>query len=246
VRFGPLGDDDQRRRYEAEAGELREALDRMWRGERYVRVVHDSGAEMVFADALTAAWPAISGAADFERSRVAVEHALRVLEKDRMVLLLDPPFTEASDPYPGRIADYPPGVRENGGQYSHGASWLVDALARLAEMAVENGDVAESQRLRRRAMEIWIKISSLDDLDHIERFGLPPHQQAADILSGPGIEGRGGWSWYTGAAARMLSAAYAMLGIRFVNDELILAKDATVNSKPIQLKRMTYRGLDYT
>jgi cyclic beta-1,2-glucan synthetase len=200
---------------------------------------------MTFADALTGAWPVLSGAVNFARGRAAAENALRSLEKERMVLLLEPPFGESSKPFPGRIADYPPGTRENGGQYSHGASWLVDALAHLSRMAEENGDAAESRRLRGRAMEVWIKISPLGNLDNLEHFGLPPHQQAADVSSNPGTNGRGGWSWYTGAAARMLSAAYAILGLHFENGEIVLSRDAFDATGPVQLKRITFRRREY-
>ena len=130
-----------------------------------------------------------------------------------------PPSDEHSKPWPGRIALYPPGVRENGGQYSHGSSWLVDALTALAR---ETGDRETAQQLRADALRLWRKISPLDrDGPQLAaRYGLAPHQQAADIYSGPGHEGRGGWSWYTGAAARMLWAAYGLLGIELRAGEL--------------------------
>ena len=75
---------------------------------------------------------------------------------------------------------------------------------------------AAAERLRARAFEVWRKISPLDKrgLDCLDIYGLPPHQQPADIYFGPGYEIRGGWSWYTGAAARMLTAAYAILGLK--------------------------------
>ncbi|MCX5902434.1 MAG: glycosyl transferase family 36, partial [Proteobacteria bacterium] len=118
------------------AAELRKALAAMWRdGQRYVRAITDSGEEMVFGDALNASWPVISGAADFDRGACAVEQGLKDLEQENLVLLLSPAFTESSRPNPGKLADYPPGVRENGGQYSHGASWLVDALVKLSELS---------------------------------------------------------------------------------------------------------------
>lgn len=235
---------DSKARYLSEADGLRSALDAMWRDDRYVRVISDRGQEMTFADALTASWPVLSGAVNFERGLTAVESALSSLEKDNLVLLLHPPFTGASQPYPGRIIDYPPGVRENGGQYSHGASWFVDALVQLADMAAAKGNQDEAARLRHRAMEVWFKVSPFDNftLDALYRYGLPPHQQAADVYSGPGREGRGGWSWYTGAAARMLSAAYAMLGLRMANGEITLQRDAINTQGRIQLKRVTHRG----
>lgn len=201
--------------YRFQAARLREALDRMWRGDHFVRAVSDSGDILDYADALCSSWPLLSGATDPIKGESALRSGLERLEKENMVLLLTPFFDEDSKPYPGRIADYPPGVRENGGQYSHGASWLVDALAALARRASEAGDLQAAASWRRDALRVWLKISPLAHAraEELQTFGLPPHQQPADIFHGPGFEGRGGWSWYTGAAARMLWAAYGLLGI---------------------------------
>jgi cyclic beta-1,2-glucan synthetase len=228
----------------AEAERLRAALAGAWRVERFLRAYTDEGEELAFADALTAAWPVLSGAVDFERGRLAVESTLEHLERDNLVLLLAPPFDHASRPFPGRIADYPPGVRENGGQYSHGVSWLIDALSRLSEQAAAQGLAEEAARLRARAVEIWIKISPLAEstAEHLDRYGLPPHQQPADVYWGPGYTGRGGWSWYTGSAARMLSAAYAVLGLEMRDGELVLPADLFEPKGALQLRRLVYRG----
>ena len=91
-----------------------------------------------------------------------MEAALAALERDHQVLLLTPYFGEHSPRVPGRIADYPPGVRENGGQYSHGSSWLVDALVELSDSARTSGDLELAEDLRQRAFGIWRKISPLD------------------------------------------------------------------------------------
>jgi len=201
--------------YEAQAQRLRAALQRMWREDHFVRAVSDKGEVLDYADALCSAWPLLSAAVDPKQGETALLTGLGRLEKENMVLLLAPFFDEESTPYPGRIADYPPGVRENGAQYSHGASWLVDALTVLASQAAKNGDPAKAASWRRDALRVWLKISPLAHAreGELQTYGLPPHQQPADIFSGRGFEGRGGWSWYTGAAARMLWAAYAILGI---------------------------------
>ena len=148
---------------------------------------------------------------------------LRELEKPDCILLLAPPFDETSDPYPGRIADYPPGVRENGAQYSHGASWAVDAWLQLSELAQLQGDMAAAQSHADRASATWRKISPIDRVegDQLWTYGLAPHQQPADIYAGAGHAGRGGWSWYTGSAARMLSCAYALAGLDMESGRLI-------------------------
>ncbi|MEW5775153.1 MAG: glycosyl transferase family 36, partial [Thermodesulfobacteriota bacterium] len=227
---------------------LRRALEAMRRGKRFVRAVTDAGAEMIFADALTSSWSAISGAADFETALAAVEDGLVELEKENLVLLLAPAFDEDSTPYPGRIAEYPPGVRENGGQYSHGSSWLVDALAQLADEAAAAEWPDEAARLRARAFTVWSKISPLAHCapEEIVRYGLPPHQQPAGIAYGPGYEGRGGWSWYTGAAARMLYAAYSLLGIRLEHGRLALAPDFFAKDRPLKVERLFFRGEEIT
>ena len=201
--------------YRAKAARLREALGRMWREDHFVRAVVDSGESLDYADALCSAWPLLSEATDPARGETALLTGLSHLEKENTVLLLTPFFDENSKPYPGRIADYPPGVRENGGQYSHGSSWLVDALTVLANRASQAGDAQGAAHWRMEALRVWLKISPLAHArgEELAVFGLPPHQQPADIFYGPGYEGRGGWSWYTGAAARMLWAAYGLLGI---------------------------------
>ena len=230
--------------YLREAEMLRAALDKMWREDRYVRLITDAGEEMTLLDTLSAAWPILSGVADLERGRTAMDASLAKLELGDMVLLLDKPFDENSSPNPGRIADYPPGVRENGSQYSHGASWMVDALMRLSDMAVAEGKPDLAQHLHARAAEIWLKISPLDNLapGRWEIYGLAPHQQPADVYFGEGYEGRGGWSWYSGAAARMISAAYALVGLSIQTGQMRLDKASLTATGPIQLRRVIYRG----
>ncbi len=239
------GDASHSVRWKHEAGLLHRATDGMWRGDRYVRAITDAGAEMLFADALTGAWPVLSGVADPERGKSAVESTLKELERESSILLLHPPFTDASEVAPGRISDYPPGVRENGGQYSHGVSWLVDALVRLGELT---SDVAVAEKFRARAIECWWKVSPLDDTgpDRLARYGLPPHQQPADVYDGPGYEGRGGWSWYSGSAARMLSAAYAMLGLRMEGGRLVVESHAFESKGRLTLRRVVWQGKEYS
>jgi len=206
---------DRSDQYRDHAARLQGALQRAWRGDHFLRAVTDRGEILDYVDALCSAWPLLSGAVEQAQGAAALMTGLGALEKENMVLLLTPFFDESSSPYPGRIADYPPGVRENGAQYSHGASWMVDALTLLATSASRAGDAAQAELWRRHALRVWLKISPLAHAlaGEVQIYGLPPHQQPADIFSGPGYAGRGGWSWYTGAAARMLWAAYGLLGI---------------------------------
>ncbi len=203
------------------------ALDVGWRGDHYVLDYADDGQVLDQPNAMTTGWAAYSGACDDARALAALEGGLKGIERPDRVLLLETPFYEHSRPYPGRIADYPPGVRENGGQYSHGASWIVDGFVRLAVNARARGETAEAARLFARAFDIFEKISPLKktDPETIAVYGLIPIQQPADIYDGWGHGGRGGWSWYTGSAARMLSAAYDILGLTQANGKVGVRDD---------------------
>jgi cyclic beta-1,2-glucan synthetase len=224
---------------EALAGQ-RAALEIGWRGDHYALDFADDGEVLDLRNAMTTGWAAYSGACDDERAVAALEGGLKGIERADRVLLLETPFYEHSRPYPGRIADYPPGVRENGGQYSHGASWIVDGFVRLAVRAGAHGANAKAARLFGRAFEIFEKISPLKktDPERIAVYGLIPIQQPADIYDGWGHGGRGGWSWYTGSAARMLSAAYAMLGIGQANGETFVRDDLFEPKGDLQLESL--------
>ena len=116
-------------------------------GDHYALDFADDGHEVGVRNAMTTGWAAYSGACDDERALAAIEGGLKGIERANRVLLLETPFYEHSQPYPGRIADYPPGVRENGGQYSHGATWIVDGFMRLAASARAKGDHELAARL---------------------------------------------------------------------------------------------------
>ena len=138
-------------------------------------------------------------------------------------------------------------MRENGGQYSHGASWTVDAFVELARAAREAGDAAGAATLMGRAFEAWRAISPLGKTegDALAVYGLAPNQQPADIYDGEGYAGRGGWSWYTGSAARMLSAAYAVIGLT-MRDGHVLVPDTLFEPRgPLQVRSLTVKGRTY-
>ncbi|ARN83804.1 GH36-type glycosyl hydrolase domain-containing protein [Methylocystis bryophila] len=243
--FEARGDAKRAARYRERAEKLREALENCWRGDRYVRAFADDGREITPMSAMTASWPVLSGAVETARGRECLERALEVLARPDRILLVSPAYSEHSNPYPGRSADYPPGVRENGGQYSHGVSWFVDALAKLGAQAKEQGDAAAARALFAKAAQSWVAISPLSKFETLaaaDVFGLTPHQQPADVYEGEGYNGRGGWSWYTGSAARMISAAWALLGIEFTNGELTLRPDAFELKGDLQLKSVVWNG----
>ena len=240
--FVPLarlkGDEAFAARCEAAFAGQQRALESGWRDDHYILDFADDGQELALRNAMTAGWSAWSGACNDGRAHAAVEGGLKGVERPDRILLMEEPFYEHSQPYPGRIADYPPGVRENGGQYSHGASWIVDGLVRLAERAHIRGDNKASASLFARAFEIYEKISPLKktDPERISVYGLIPTQQPADIYDGWGHGGRGGWSWYTGSAARMLSAAYAILGIVEEGGEVRLRDDGFAPKGELKLE----------
>ena len=243
--FERKGDEKRASRYRDVAAKLREALEGCWRGDRYIRAYADDGGEIAPMSAMTSSWPALSGAVGGARARETIEKALAVLARPDRILLVHPPYTEHSKPYPGRSADYPPGVRENGGQYSHGVSWFVDALAKLGAEAHAQGDREAALELFAKAYQSWFAISPLSKFSTpaaADIYGLPPHQQPADVYEGEGYEGRGGWAWYTGSAARMISAAYALLGVEFEEGELRLRPDAFEAKGELRLESVTYRG----
>jgi cyclic beta-1,2-glucan synthetase len=209
-------------RWRAAAGALVAALEATRHDGAYLRASDDDGRAFAVVDALMGAWPALSGAAPLADAARALEDALAVLEQDTLVCVMQPATDAASVPWPGRVATYPPGVRENGGQYSHGVSWLIDAACALAEGYADAGDVARATHWQAVAARLWRKISPLLNTgpERIAHYGQPPYQQAADVYFGPGYAGRGGWTAYTGAASRMLWAAYRLAGLRFENGKV--------------------------
>jgi len=171
-----------------------------WDGEWYLRGFFDDGSLLgahanpeARIDSLPQSWAVLSGAADPARARTALEAADRnlVREAERLVLLFTPPF-EHSKPHPGYIMGYPPGIRENGGQYTHGSLWMAAAWARL-------GEGARAVRL----LNLMNPIERCRDMESVDRYRGEPYVAAADVYSAPGREGQCGWTWYTGSASWM-------------------------------------------
>ncbi len=192
---------------------LRAAIERDgWDGAWYRRAFWDDGTPLGSAssdecriDSIAQSWAAISGAGDLERARRAMTAVEEVLVRrgDGIALLFAPPF-DRTPRDPGYIKGYPPGVRENGGQYTHAALWAAVAFAVLGD-----GD---------RAGEL---LTLLNPIHHtrtaagVHRYRLEPYAVAADVYSQPPHVGRGGWSWYTGSSGWMYRAAVEwLLGLR--------------------------------
>jgi cyclic beta-1,2-glucan synthetase len=206
------GDLARAERYRGEARRLGSMLEQSWDGEWYRRGYYDDGTPLGSAhndecriDAIAQSWAALSGAvpARFaERAMDAVRTHL-VRRGPQVVLLLTPPF-DLSAQDPGYIKGYPPGVRENGGQYTHAALWVVMALARLS-----SGD---------EAVELF---HMLNPINHsrtpqgVARYKVEPYVVAADVYAHPQHAGRGGWTWYTGSAGWMYRIGVEeVLGLR--------------------------------
>ena len=189
-----------------------------WDGDWYLRAFFDDGTplgssagEEARIDSLPQSWARISGGGDEKRVRQALDSAWHhlVKEDEGLVLLFTPPF-ERSEPSPGYIKGYPPGVRENGGQYTHAALWFAIALARGGE-----GDRAAG------LLRLLNPIEHTGNLEAVQRYRVEPYVIAADVYRLPGRIGRGGWSWYTGSAAWMYRAwVEEVLGLELRGEEM--------------------------
>jgi cyclic beta-1,2-glucan synthetase len=229
----------RRGHYERRKQALDEAIERTWRGDRYLRAIHDDGTEIGVGgsgvweiDALTAAWAVMSGV-NPERGRVVFDTALRILERDDTILLGWPPLREDSRPYLGRSSWYPEGVRENG-MYCHGVQWLVGAARILAERSRRRGDAEAERKYVETAYRLWSKIASLSHArgGEIEVFGGQPNQQAADMVT-TFDPGRMIWNGYTGAAGWMFRQALeGVLGFRLASGAVV---DPFVPGPPAEL-----------
>jgi cyclic beta-1,2-glucan synthetase len=208
-------------RWRRHAAAVREAIEREgWDGDWYRRGTYDDGTPLGSAtsdecriDSIAQSWAVLSGAADPDRAARAMaamsEHLIR--PDDGLALLFTPPF-DASAQDPGYIKSYPPGLRENGGQYSHAAMWAILAHAKLGD-----GDAAGA------LFALLNPINHARTAADAARYRVEPYVVAADVYSTGAHVGRGGWTWYTGSAAWMYRAGIeGLLGLTRAGDEIIL------------------------
>ncbi len=222
---------------------LREALEReAWDGDWYRRAYFDDGTplgsganEACRIDSIAQSWAVLSGAADAGRARRAMA-ALDTLLIDRqngLAVLFNPPF-DRTPVDPGYVKDYPPGIRENGGQYTHAAAWSVMAFAALGQ-----GDKA--------AGLFWLlnPINRARTFTDSQRYRVEPYVVAADVYSMPPHVGRGGWTWYTGAAGWLYRAGLeSILGLKVEGDTLRM-EPCIPNTWPGYEIRIKHRSATY-
>jgi cellobiose phosphorylase len=204
---------------EKQASQLRLNIEQHgWDGFWYRRAYFDNGTPLGSAknpecriDSIAQSWSVLSGAGDAERSHLAMEALNQHLVRSDIgiVKLLEPPF-DKSNLNPGYIKGYVPGVRENGGQYTHGAIWAAMAFAALGD--------------NRRAWEIMTMINPVNHAkssEAIATYKVEPYVVAADVYAFPPHTGRGGWTWYTGSAAWMYRLIVeSLLGLRREGNKL--------------------------
>ncbi len=197
--------------------DVRAALEEYgWDGAWYRRGYFDDSTPLGSAsrpecriDSIAQSWAVLSGAANPERAAQAMEEAHTQLVFEGVARLFTPPF-DTSEPDPGYIRSYPPGVRENGGQYTHGALWSVFAWA-----ALHREDRAGA------LLELLNPVNHARTAGEVERYRVEPYVVAADVYGAPPHVGRGGWTWYTGSAGWMFRAGLeAVLGVRRHGDTL--------------------------
>lgn len=225
------------------AAGLADAVERScWDGEWYLRGFFDNGAPLgshtnseARIDSLSQSWAVISGAADPGRAGIAMQSANRLLldEQNRLVLLFSPPF-DHSTPHPGYIMGYPPGIRENGGQYTHGALWMASGWARLGD-----GDMAV------QLLTLLSPVENSRNPEMVARYRGEPYVVAADVYSAPDHLGQAGWTWYSGSAGWMYRIwLEEVLGFRLTGNTLRLAPVIPTEWDGFEI-RYRYRSTHY-
>ena len=214
-----------------------------WDGKWYKRAWFDDGTPLgskendeCSIDAISQSWSVLSSAAPVERRNTAMDSLNKYLVKRDMkiIQLLDPPF-DKSDLNPGYIKGYVPGVRENGGQYSHAAIWALMAFAKLGD--------------RERAYELFSMIQPINhalDAEGVQIYKVEPYVMPADIYANKTHQGRGGWTWYTGSSGWMYQFIIgSLIGLELQVDQLKFTPCFPLNWSNVtikyQYKESTYK-----
>jgi cyclic beta-1,2-glucan synthetase len=214
--FGELcqkrGDDPLVETYQQQMDELKQALEEhAWDGEWYLRAFYDDGTPLgshtnleCQIDSLAQSWGMLSGAANPQRAQQAMDSVrVRLVDVDNRLIRLFTPAFDQTDRDPGYIKGYPPGIRENGGQYTHAALWYVWALAEMGK-----SDLAYE------LFSLLNPINHSDTPSKARHYGVEPYVIAADIYGEAPHTGQGGWTWYTGSSGWMYRLGVeAILGL---------------------------------
>jgi cellobiose phosphorylase len=231
------GDGERTDRFRRLMSSLKESLDKhAWDGQWYLRAFFDNGRPMGSArndecriDSISQSWAVISGAADRQRASTALRSAHRLLisQEEGIIRLLTPPFDRGEN-HPGYISGYNPGFRENGGQYTHAAVWMAMAFSEL-------GDIDEAYRL----INMLNPIHATADFRLLSRYQNEPYVMTADVSDGYPNVGKGGWSWYTGAAGWMYRAILThLLGLNREGQYLVFTPKS---ASPFDRYQIEYR-----
>lgn len=210
------------KKYKETMESLKKAVnENAWDGRWYKRAYTDDGKvigsmqnEEARIDSIAQSWSVISGAGEKEKQKIAMEELENQLvdKENAIIKLLDPPF-EKSDINPGYIKAYLPGVRENGGQYTHAAIWAV-----LAQTILGEGN---------KAIQYYKYITPIEHARTRElanKYKVEPYVIVADMYTAPNIIGRGGWTWYTGSSSWYNKVGIeAILGLKIQNDVLSIS-----------------------
>ena len=212
------GEIERAKRWRDYAASMRDALEQAWDGQWYRRGYYDDGTalgshenEECRIDSIAQSWSVLGGAANPQHAAQAMASVDRLLvdHQHQIARLFTPPFNHSRE-NPGYIKGYPPGVRENGGQYTHGATWSIFAWAKLGD-----GDRAGA------LFDLLNPIHHSNTAEAVERYKVEPYVVSADVYSVAPHIGRGGWTWYTGSAAWLYRAGLeAVLGFQLRGDQL--------------------------
>ncbi len=227
-----------------EAEALRQNIEKTgWDGEWYIRAFYDSGKLLgsktgaeCRIDSIAQSWSVISGAADPARAEKAMSSvdSLLVDRKNGIIKIFTPPF-DVSEDEPGYVKGYAPGIRENGGQYTHAAIWVIIAYALMGE--------------KDKAWELFALINPINHaktkIDAL-RYKVEPYVVAADVYSNPKHAGQGGWTWYTGSAGWMyrLIMEY-LLGVKIQGSKIWLDPACLKTGWQFLKIRYRYRKAEY-
>ena len=208
--------------YTKDAAKLRRAIEATsWDGAWYRRAYYDDGTPLGSAnseegqiDSLAQSWSVIAGGSNSKRQHQAIDSAIDHLvdKKARIVKILATPYDKTTLD-PGYIRGYIPGVRENGGQYTHGSIWLAIASSRLGR----NDEAVE-------LLQLMNPILHGEDQAKLDRYAIEPYVMAGDVYAIQGQAGMGGWSWYTGSASWMYKAwIEEILGLQIRGNTISIA-----------------------